>query len=227
MTDLFEKSLSELKLPAYAAELNKAYDVPKPPPLPKLPSVTSDRTQSSALNTAVDLILSKRTKAAAKAGIAPDILVASVPAFNGGADFANLSYEEQSKRYNEFMTTQLTALKAANPKADDLALEDAFKSKNPPPIDPTGGKGDFARGLAQYIPQTKGMLQGAAGLLLKKVGADETGDALLKDAQTSSEEAGKLSLKNDAFTEAGIVPMLYTFGSCNQIQKRADVLVFD
>lgn len=199
MTDLFDKPLGDLKLPDYAAELNKAYGVLKPLPLPK----ASSMTQPSAIDAAYSSIFEKRAKELAKEekknGLAPAILIASVPSYVGDT---TLPFADQSKKYTDFMNLHLTALKAANPKADELELEDAFKAKNPPPIDPTGGKGDIARGLAQYIPTTKGMLQGAAGLVLKKLGADETGDQLLQAAKKSYDEVNKLGLKNDSFTEA-------------------------
>ena len=78
-----------------------------------------------------------------------------------------------------------------------------------PPVSPGAAEaaaaddtGDFMRGLSTYIPQTKGILAGALGLGLDKLGAEEVSQGLLQSAAAAFEETKALGRTNDSFTNA-------------------------
>lgn len=78
-----------------------------------------------------------------------------------------------------------------------------------PPVSPAAAEaaaaddtGDFMRGLSTYIPQTKGILAGALGLGLDKLGAEEVSQGLLRSAAAAFEETKALGRTNDSFTNA-------------------------
>lgn len=120
----------------------------------------------------------------------------------GVAGYDQLPYEQQLEIYNQYVKGATEFVKSQNPGMDETDFAAELRRSMPPPVDPTGGRGDFRRGVAQYIPQTKAMLAGAAGIALDKLGAKETAAGLLASASAASEEAAKLSKTNDQFTEA-------------------------
>jgi hypothetical protein len=76
-----------------------------------------------------------------------------------------------------------------------------------PPVNPAAAEaaddtGDFMRGLSTYLPQTKGILAGALGLGLDKLGAEEVSQGLLQSAAAAFEEVKTLGRTNDSFTNA-------------------------
>jgi hypothetical protein len=112
------------------------------------------------------------------------------------ADFDKLDFPKQNELYEQYVSQAAGTLKQWNPALDIETLDTELRTRNPAPEKPIG---DFARGLKQYLPQTKGTLAGAAGLALSKLGYEEEGKAWLTQAQGYFEEANKLSRESDQF----------------------------
>ena len=115
------------------------------------------------------------------------------------AGFDTLEFNKQTELYEQYVSQAASTLKRWNPSLDLTETDAELRTKYPAPQKQPG---DFARGLQQYIPQTKGVLSAAAGLALSKLGAEESGAEWLTQAETLFTEANKLARDNDQFLNA-------------------------
>lgn len=226
MTDIFEKSLSEIKIPDYAKELNLIYG--KLPSAPtNVPAVPAAR-RGSALFDAIDIINANKRQDTAetalqrqlkKAGLVDGALgkqVDLLPTWDtakaalGGFD--NLPYSEQNRLYGEFVSANVTKLKEANPKADEFEIENLIRTKNVAPVKPE-------RGIVNAVTDIgRGISKGALGLIGSGADfIDPASNVASRLRKTTSDLGANMSdverdvQKQTAFDNSQIAPDASTF----------------
>lgn len=206
MTDVFAKGIADLKLPDFAG------DVPAPPKLQQPTSLDILREAGMAnangsrrsIDVAGDLIRMERDAKKAAETADPMLAIPSwqqaIAGIQGGYD--NLSYDQKKQAHDAYVQRAVAELRKVDTKTDPLLLEQKVLEQAPPPVDPTEGRGDYMRGLAQRLPQAKGLAAGAIGYALTKLGFKDTGREFFDTMKAYDKESGALAKQNDTFTEA-------------------------
>lgn len=207
MSDVFAKNLNSLKLPDFAGELPKLKQLEPPSSLDLLreQGLVGQTGSLRGLDVVGGIIRAEKQRAKEAGVLSPQPL--AVPSFAdtvaGIQGYEQLPYDRKKALYDAYLKNTLEGLKQQGRKEDPLLLEQKLREQSPAPVDPTGGRGDFARGLiGGYGENTKAAAAGALGFVLDKLGAEDTATALYQRAQEYTKAAQDMGKANDQFTEA-------------------------
>ena len=209
MTDVFAKALADLKLGDFAG------DVPAPPKLQQPTSLDILREQGVAgitgsrrnsIDVVGDLIRMEQDKKKLAELQGASATALALPSWADAvgkiAGFEALPYEQKKKLHDEYVQQAVAKLREADPKTDQLLLEQKIIEQAPAPVDPTGGKGDVSRAWSSGIANTKAAATGALGFVLSKFGADAQAKEMFDAMATYTKEAQDLGKANDTLSEA-------------------------
>ena len=206
MTDVFAKAIADLKLPDFAG------DVPAPPKLQQPSSLDILREAGMAnangsrrsIDIAGDLIRMERDQRRAAGAQNAQLAIPSwqqaIAGIQGGYD--NLPYDQKKQVHDEYVQRAVAELQKVDPKSDPLLLEQQVVQQAPAPADPTGGRGDIARGWVSAWRNTKAAAAGAVGLALSKLGDEKHSRELFAAMEQYTKEASDVGKVNDSFVEA-------------------------
>lgn len=211
MSDVFNKALGSLKLNDFAGELPTAPKLQEPSSLDIMREAgVVGQTGTSRRQSSIDIVgqlikMENQKKQLAKLqGI--DAAKAAIPSWTtamaGIQGFDAMPYESKKAAYDDYVQRAVKGMQVADPKTDPALLEQQIRDQAPAPVDPTGGKGDFSRGLASYVRNTKAAATGALGFALNRFGQEDVGKSLMATALAYTKEAQDVGKVNDAFTEA-------------------------